>query len=95
MDKEYTIHIEETGETFPCKEHEILLDAIRNNGTSMSKKGCFGGGCGVCKVRIVSGNYHKVKNMSRAHVSIEEETKGLVLSCCITPRSDLTITDKQ
>ena len=50
--------------------------------------GCRSGGCGVCKVQVVSGSYTK-RVMSRAHVSAEEEAAGLVLSCCIKPTSDL------
>jgi len=42
-------------------------------------------------MRIDSGEYEKIKRMSRAHVSEDEEKTGLVLLCCIQPRSDLVV----
>jgi hypothetical protein len=42
-------------------------------------------------MQIKAGEYQKVKRMSRAHVSEEEEKKGIVLLCCIRPQSDLII----
>ena len=53
--------------------------------------GCCGGGCGVCRMHIDAGRYEKVKRMSRAHVSGEDENNGTVLLCCVQPRSDLVL----
>jgi ferredoxin len=53
--------------------------------------GCCGGGCGVCRMRIVDGTWEVFKNMSRAHVSEEDEKNGIVLLCCVQPRSNLTV----
>ena len=44
-------------------------------------------------MHIDTGDYEKVKTMSRAHVSEEEEKAGFVLICCIQPRSDLVVSD--
>ncbi|WP_308645947.1 2Fe-2S iron-sulfur cluster-binding protein [Ottowia beijingensis] len=52
--------------------------------------GCRQGGCGVCKVHILEGQYAR-RVMSRAHVSAEEEAAGCVLSCRIYPTSDLRL----
>jgi ferredoxin len=52
--------------------------------------GCRQGGCGVCKVQVLEGSY-RVRAMSRAHVSREEQEQGRVLACCIWPTSDLRI----
>lgn len=52
--------------------------------------GCRRGGCGVCRVRVLAGEYDKGP-MSRAHVSAADEAAGVVLSCCIYPRSDLSL----
>ncbi|MBL4837913.1 MAG: 2Fe-2S iron-sulfur cluster binding domain-containing protein [Kordiimonadaceae bacterium] len=57
------------------------------------KIGCRGGGCGVCKVRIVSGQYHCSK-MSRVHISEAEQKQGYALACCLYPESDLEVTTK-
>jgi ferredoxin len=52
--------------------------------------GCRRGGCGICRVRVLEGEYDSGP-MSRAHVSAEDEAAGVVLSCCIYPRSDLSL----
>jgi ferredoxin len=52
--------------------------------------GCRGGGCGVCRVRILDGTY-TTKRMSRRHVSEADETVGVVLACRTIPTSDLTL----
>lgn len=48
------------------------------------------GGCGVCKVQVLEGQFVR-RVMSRAHVSAEEESAGCVLSCRIYPSSDLRV----
>lgn len=52
--------------------------------------GCRRGGCGVCRVRVTQGAY-RADVMSRAHISAEDEAAGVVLACCIYPRSDLSL----
>jgi ferredoxin len=52
--------------------------------------GCRGGGCGVCKVRVLQGVYH-TRKMSRACISDEEELRGVVLACKLFPESDLRV----
>ena len=52
--------------------------------------GCHGGGCGVCKIEITSGDY-ETKKMSRAHISETEEAMGIVLACRVFPRSDIKL----
>jgi ferredoxin len=51
---------------------------------------CMGGGCGQCKIRILSGSY-RTEKMSAAHVSQAELASGFVLACKTVPLSDLYI----
>jgi ferredoxin len=53
--------------------------------------GCVNGGCGVCKISIRSGRVRKVGAMSRAHVSVEEEAKGMSLACRVAPLEDVAV----
>ncbi|MFD1691906.1 2Fe-2S iron-sulfur cluster-binding protein [Azotobacter chroococcum] len=46
--------------------------------------GCRGGGCGVCKVRVVSGRFD-FGAMSCRHVSADERGRGLALACRLFP----------
>jgi ferredoxin len=79
-----------------CPQGASVLDAFeRRNmalaqGGEMIRVGCRRGGCGICKVRILSGNYH-AKTMSRAHISEEQEAHGTVLACCVYPETDLIV----
>ncbi|MDR1970935.1 MAG: 2Fe-2S iron-sulfur cluster binding domain-containing protein [Treponema sp.] len=77
--------------SFYCAEDEAVLKAMIHAGRGPVKHGCCGGGCGVCKVRIVAGDYHAFKPMSAAHVNEADREQGVVLSCCVQPRSDLVI----
>lgn len=53
--------------------------------------GCLNGGCGVCKVVIRCGTVRKAGAMSRAHISEEEETQGIVLACRVMPVSAIDL----
>ena len=80
-----------TGERFPCRADESVLAAMRRANAGPIRHGCHGGGCGVCKMRVVSGSYTAFQPMSRAHVSLEEAQCGFALLCCIRPTSDLRL----
>jgi len=73
------------------RDDESLFRAMIKSGKGCIKYGCEGGGCGVCKIQITEGEYERFKNMSRAHVSEEEEKEGIVLACCVKPKSDITL----
>lgn len=89
--KTHVIKIHSTDIQFPCDEAEFVLEAMKRSGCGPLHYGCFGGGCGICKMRIVSGEYRIEKKMSRAHISPEEEEDGVALICCIKPCEDLRI----
>ena len=44
-------------------------------------------------MKIMKGDYVKIKRMSRAHVSQTDEAADIVLLCCVQPRGDLTVCD--
>ncbi len=52
--------------------------------------GCRRGGCGICRARVLSGQY-RTSPMSRAHVSAQDEENGLILACSVYPLSDLSL----
>lgn len=86
----YEITVKTTGNTFLCGSEQSVLDAMVKAGTGPFHYGCYGGGCGVCKIRVLYGKYHVFKKMSRAHIS-KERNEDIVLSCCIKPRGALVI----
>jgi len=84
----YRISIE--SEIFNCPEGQTVLIAMTRKGKTCLPVGCCAGGCGICKVKVLKGDY-ETKVMSRAKVSKEEEAKGIALACRILPASDLTL----
>ncbi len=84
------VHLADTGESFTCDDTETALNALARSGRRGIPLGCRGGGCGVCKVQVLQGDYSK-KPMSRSHISENDEAAHEVLACCIVPRSDLQL----
>lgn len=63
---------------------------MASSGARAVPVGCRGGGCGICRIRVLSGEVERGA-MSRSHVTIEEERQGFALACRLFPRSDLVI----
>ena len=80
-----------TGERFNCRADESVFSAMRRANAGPIRCGCFGGGCGVCKMRVLDGSFRVFQPMSRAHISLEEEQSGFALLCCIQPTCDLIL----
>lgn len=87
----HTITMKDTGVSFLCAEDQAILSAMFRVRNGPIRHGCCGGGCGVCRMRILSGDYIAFKPMSAAHVSETEKKEGVALLCCVQPRSDLII----
>lgn len=73
-----------------CREDEPVLFALERRPQRAVRVGCRQGGCGACRVKVLSGEYDTGK-MSSAHVSDEEAGAGYALSCRLYPRSDLEV----
>lgn len=86
----YTITLEDTGESYRCVDYRSVLHGMEALGKKGIPVGCRSGGCGVCKVQVLDGSYSK-RVMSREHISEQDEAGGCVLSCRVTPTSDLRI----
>lgn len=70
-------------------EHRVLHEMIRG-GKNPIDVGCRGGGCGVCRVRVVEGAY-TTRRMSRKHISEADESEGYALACRVIPSTDLVV----
>lgn len=87
----FDVLIEDTGEHFPCSDTRSLLEGMVALDRKGIPLGCRNGGCGVCKVEILSGDF-VTRVMSRAHVSADEERQGRVLACRVRPATDIRLT---
>lgn len=87
-----------TDAPFPCVEGESVLRAMERLmgagrvrlGDKRIPVGCRQGGCGVCRVRVLSGP-HRTGPTSRAHVTAAEEAEGYALACRLFPEGDVTV----
>lgn len=85
-----TIHLENCGSRFECRDGLDVLRAMEQLGRRGIPVGCRGGGCGVCKVRVLAGQY-RTGVMSRACVSNEEVAAGYALACKLFPLGELRL----
>lgn len=85
-----TIRVDACGHEARVARTERLLVSLRQAGMPCVKIGCLGGGCGTCKVRVLSGSYC-VRRMSRRYVSAAEEAQGVALACQLIPETDLVV----
>jgi ferredoxin len=87
---EFTITDNTSKQTFVCRDDEYVLYAMQLIGKKFIPIGCKGGGCGICRINIISGKVN-YGCMSKAHVTVEEKNNGYALACRIKPKSDLVI----
>ncbi len=90
MDGQYKVTLLDSGESYVCGVDSSLLKGMERLGRKGIPVGCRGGGCGICKIEIVRGEYG-CKRMSREHISVAEEARGVVLACRTAPRSDIEL----
>ena len=76
--------------SFPCRPDQSVLQAMADVGGGWVTIGCRGGGCGVCRVNVLAGDYD-TGTMSAAQVGAEDRVMGIALACQVFPRSDLTL----
>ena len=80
-----TVHLRQTGESYPCGSGESLLAGMARLGRKGIPVGCVNGGCGVCKVRVLEGAVRALGPVSCAHVNEQEQAQGYTLACRVAP----------
>ena len=76
--------------TFDIKDTENVLSALERHNYADVFVGCRHGGCGLCKIQIIAGNYDLLK-MSAEYISNEDIENKIALACCVIPKTDLKI----
>ena len=85
----YTITLSPSGDTVVCGREDTVLSAILRSGATVVF-GCRGGGCGTCKMRVISGTVEHGR-CSAAVLRQEEKESGFFLSCQARAIGDLTV----
>lgn len=75
---------------FACPSQQSLLRGMERVAKKSIPVGCRNGGCGVCKIEILTGKY-RTGLMSRACVTLEEAETGMALACRVFPEGDLSV----
>jgi len=91
----FTVDVISTGEQFYCGEQENILRGMERSRVGLGMLhsipvGCRGGGCGICRVRIMNGEV-ETRKMSVKHVTEEQRQAGYVLACRAFPRSAIQL----
>lgn len=85
----FQVTVQPSGRQFEVERDETLLSAAIRRGIGLPY-GCKDGACGSCKSRLLEGRVihgaHQPKTLTP-----EEETAGMVLTCCATPQTDCVL----
>lgn len=79
-----------SGALFEVERGAALLQAMEASCCSAIAVGCRNGGCGVCKVRVLRGEYRSGP-MSARQVPVAERALGLALACRLYPETDMEV----
>jgi ferredoxin len=88
--RSFTITLDDGVDHFTCRSDQNLLEAMASAGRQCIPAGCRGGGCGICKVQVLSGEY-RTGVMSHAHVDPALQAMGYALACKVYPDSALCV----
>ena len=81
-----SLQIAETGAALDVRANETILAALERQGYRPDFS-CRAGACGVCKLRVLSGQVNPVGDA----LSAAERRAGYVLSCVAKPVGDVTL----
>jgi CDP-4-dehydro-6-deoxyglucose reductase len=85
----FTLTVEPDGIVLPVRDGETILEAVTRAGFRF-RYGCKGGGCGVCKMDLLSGEVRYDKRV--AQVVLPDTERGRVaLTCRSIPVTDVVV----
>lgn len=88
--KKYKIDIINENLSIEAYPGDHIVTAIGRVKHNHKANGCCNGGCGVCRIKIISGKFSS-KKWSKSQVSDEEFKEGYALGCRVFPESDMVI----
>ncbi|MDZ7891535.1 MAG: CDP-6-deoxy-delta-3,4-glucoseen reductase [Rhodoferax sp.] len=89
----FSVTVQPSSRQFSAQSDETLLAAGIRQGVGLPY-GCKDGACGSCKCKMLSGSVVHGAHQAKA-LSPEEESQGLVLTCCATATSDVVLESRQ
>lgn len=86
----FEVIVEQAGVAFPCAGEETVLEAMASRGRAGVQVGCRNGGCGVCRVQVLDGEF-ETGLMSSEQISVTDRASGIALACRLFPRANLRL----
>lgn len=89
--KKFSVRVANTGQIVSVAgKRDLLTEFGFTTARGAIVEGCRGGGCGICRIRVINGEYTRGV-MSKAEVTEEDAAQGYALACKLTANSDLEI----
>lgn len=85
-----TIIVQPSGTEIHVDPGETVLAGLQKAGYAYTV-GCRRGGCGICKIDVLSGRFSYNRPVADSVITEEERSDGTCLSCRACPEGDLTI----
>ena len=89
----FQVSVLPSNRSFIVAVDEPILTAGIRQGVAMPY-GCKDGACGSCKCKMLEGKVIHGQHQAKA-LSVEEEAKGYILTCCAKPQSDIVLESRQ
>jgi CDP-4-dehydro-6-deoxyglucose reductase len=89
----FQVSVLPSNRSFIVAVDEPILTAGIRQGVAMPY-GCKDGACGSCKCKMLEGKVIHGPHQTKA-LSVEEEAKGYILTCCAKPQSDIVLESRQ
>jgi ferredoxin len=86
-----TVRIEPSGFEAHLDEGEPVLTGLFRCGFTVRQIGCRRGGCGICKIELVSGEVTYQKAVADTVLTADERRHGSCLTCRAIPVGDITL----
>lgn len=85
-----TIIVQPSGTEIHVDPGDTVLSGLQKAGYAYTV-GCRRGGCGICKIDVLSGEFSYNRPVADSVITEAERTDGTCLSCRACPEDDLTI----
>ena len=80
----------ESALTVEAVDDETVLSALHRSDHAV-RSGCRRGGCGICKVDVVSGDVRYTHPVAPSVLTDDERVEGVCLSCRAVPEGDVEV----
>jgi uncharacterized protein GlcG (DUF336 family)/ferredoxin len=84
------VTVKDESHEYSCQDFDNALSAARKNFIPLPS-GCRRGGCGMCKVKVIDGEYDHELLRSKEALSDEELNNRYALACLMYPKSDVQL----